>query len=73
MKIQEPINETAKEIAKESMLLLYSGKVRDHKLRNSSRIHTGEAEKEEYHTFRNFLPTKNACIVYNLTGSDRYE
>ena len=55
------------------MALIESGKVRNHKLGNSSRIHTGEVEKKEYQNYRDFLPGKNCCMVYELTGSDRYE
>jgi hypothetical protein len=64
---------TAEEIAKRALELIISGKVRNHKLGNSSRIHAGEAEREEYRVFRKFLPTRNACLVYDLTGSDKYE
>ncbi len=64
---------TAKEIARNGVALIVSGKVRNHKLGNSARIHTGEAEKREYQTYRDFLPGKNCCMVYELTGSDYYE
>ena len=61
------------EIAKNGVALISSGKVRNHKLGNSARIHTGEAEKREYHIYRDFLPGKNCAMVYELTGSDYYE
>lgn len=64
---------TAKEIAKNGIELINRGKVRNHKLGNSAPIHTGEAEKKEYQTYRDFLPSKNCCMVYALTGSDCYE
>lgn len=64
---------TAEEIAKKGMLLVSSGKVRNHKLRNSSRIHTGEVEDKECRVYRDFLPSKNCCIVLELTGSEYYE
>lgn len=63
----------ASEIASNGIALIKSGKVRNHKLGNSSRIHTGEVEKKEYQTYRDFLPSKNGCMVYELTGSDYYE
>ncbi|MCM1123244.1 MAG: hypothetical protein NC416_11740 [Eubacterium sp.] len=63
----------AKEIAQNGMRLINSGKIRNHKLGNSSRIHTGEVEKRERQIYRDFLPTKNCSMVYELTGSDRYE
>lgn len=64
---------SASEIAKNGMELINNGKIRNHKLSNSARIHTGEAEKREYQVYRDFLPSKNCCMVYELTGSDCYE
>lgn len=64
---------SAEQIAKKGMLLITSGKIRNHKLRNSSRIHTGEVEDREYQVYRDFLPSKNCCIVLDLRGSDFYE
>lgn len=63
----------ASEIAKNGMALIKNGKIRNHKLGNSARIYTGEAEKREYQVYRDFLPSKNCCMVYELTGSDCYE
>ena len=65
--------ELASEIAQNGMRLINSGKIRNHKLGNSSRIHTGEAEKREAQIYRDFLPSKNCSMVYELTGSDCYE
>ncbi len=67
------IRRSASEIADIGISLIKSGKVRNHKLGNSSRIHTGEVEKKEYQTYRDFLPSKNCCMVYDLTGSECYE
>ena len=64
---------SANEIAKNGIALISSGKVRNHKLGNSARIHTGAAEIKEYQTYRDFLPSKNCCMVYELTGSDCYD
>lgn len=63
----------ASEIASEGMALVKQGKVRNHKLGNSSRVHTGEVEKMEYQIYRDFLPGKNCCMVYELTGRDCYD
>lgn len=63
----------ANEIAQNGMLLIKNGKIRNHKLDNSSRIHTGEVEKEEYQNYRDFLRGKNGCMVYGLTGRGYYE
>lgn len=64
---------SAEQIAKNGMSLVNSGKIRNHKLKNSSRIHTGEVEDKECRVYRDFLPSKNCCIVLELTGSDCYE
>lgn len=63
----------AHEIAHEGMLMIKSGRIRNHKLNNSSRIHTGEVEKKEYQNYRDFLAGKNGCMVYELTGRGYYE
>lgn len=64
---------SASGIAKNGMELINSGKIRNHKLGNSARIHTGEAEKKEYQNYHDFLPSKNCYMVYELTGSGYYE
>lgn len=64
---------SASEIAKNGIALINSGKIRNHKLGNSARVHTGEPEKREYQIYRDFLPSKNCSMVYDLTGSDHYE
>ncbi len=64
---------TAREIAQNGMNLVRENKIRNHKLRNSARIHTGEMERQEVRLFRDFLPGKNGCMIYELVGSDKYE
>lgn len=60
----------ASQIAQNGMRLIASGKIRNHKLGNSARIHTGEVEKKERQIYRDFLSSRNCSMVYNLTGSD---
>lgn len=59
----------ANEIANVGILLVKSGKIRNHKLGSSSRIHTGEVEKKEYQIYRDFLISRNGYMVYELTGN----
>lgn len=59
---------TADMIAKEGMLMIKSGRIRNHKLGNTSRIHSGEMEDAEVRIYRDFLPSKNCCIIMELTG-----
>lgn len=63
----------AEEIAGRGISLIKEGKIRNHKLGNSSRIHTGEPERKEAQNYRDFLPGLNCCIVYELTGSEFYD
>lgn len=56
-----------------AMELIAQKKVRNHKLRNSAPVHTGEIEKRECKEFCEFLQTKNSDFVYNLRGSDKAE
>ncbi len=64
---------TASAIAQNGMALIKSGKVRNHKLGNSSRVHTGEMEDRERRIYSDFLPSKNCCMVLELTGCEIYE
>lgn len=64
---------SAEDIAENGMRLISEGKVRNHKIKNSVRIHTGTEEKREYQIYRDFLPSKNCNMVYELTGSDYYD
>lgn len=63
-------SQCAAEIAKNAMSLIENGRVRNHKLGNSVRIHTGEVERAERQAYRDFLPSKNCRIVCELTGSE---
>lgn len=61
------------EIARQGMELVKEGKVRNHMLGNTATVHSGTVEWEEYQQFRDFLPGKNCCMLYELTGRDDYE
>ncbi len=61
------------EIARNGMMQIKDGKIRNHLMSNSSRVHTGEVEKKEYQDYRDFLLGKNGCMVYELVGSECYE
>lgn len=64
--------QNAADIAKNGIQMVLDGKVRNHKLGNSARVHTGEVEKRESQQYQDFLSTKNFRIAYELTGSDHY-
>lgn len=52
------------------MRQIKSGAVRNHKLKNSARIHTGEMEEVECDAFCNFLMSKNYFLVDELRGCE---
>ena len=54
--------------SKEAVKLIYDGKIRNHKLKNRSFTHNGEAEETELISFKSFLPTKNCAIILALKG-----
>ena len=58
------------DFANESMRQIKSGVVRNHKLKNSARIHTGEMEEVECDAFCNFLMSKNYFLVDELRGCE---
>lgn len=57
---------TAKEITAHSMSMLRSGKVRNHKLNNTSSDHGAEATLRERQLYRDFLPSKLSRILYEM-------
>lgn len=58
------------ESAKESMRQIKSGAVRNHKLKNSAQIHTGEIEENECSMFCDFLDTRNFFLINDLRGNE---
>lgn len=68
--MDERNRQNADQIAQRTMRLIIDGKVRNHKLGNSARIHTGEVERAERQTYRDFLTSKNCRIVCELIGHE---
>ena len=61
---------TGKQASQEALELIRGGKIRNHLLGNAAGEHGGEAELIESQRFRDFLPTKNGCTVFDLVGCD---
>ncbi|MBR3318546.1 MAG: hypothetical protein IKG21_12075 [Atopobiaceae bacterium] len=61
---------TAQQVSKEAMAFIHDGRVRNHMLGNAAGEHGGEVELIESQRFRDFLPTKNGCMVFGLVGGD---
>lgn len=53
--------------------MVRDGKIKKHIMRNSSEQHAGEKEERELLNFRDFIPTKNFDIIYQLVGCEIYE
>ena len=54
------------ETSKKAIDMLKNGGISNHKLSSTARLHTGEEEQEEVFLFRDFLVTKNGCLVMSL-------
>lgn len=63
-------SEEIEKIGKCSIQMIKSGGVRDHKLGNNARIHTGEIEENESVLFEDFLRTRNCELILDLRGRD---
>lgn len=62
--------EEIEKVGKSSIQMIRSGAVRNHKLGNNARIHTGEIEENESVLFDDFLITRNCGLVLELRGQD---
>lgn len=62
--------EQIEKIGENSVRMIRTGAVRDHKLGNNAREHTGEVEENESFLFSDFLITRNCGLVLDLRGSD---
>lgn len=61
---------TGKQASIEALEFIRGGRIRNHLLGNAAGEHGGEAELIESQRFRDFLPTKNGCMVFDLVGRD---
>lgn len=61
---------TGKQASQEALEFIREGKIRNHLLGNAAGEHSGETELIESQSFRDFLPTKNGCMVFDLVGCD---
>ena len=53
-----------------SIQMVKSGVIRNHKLGNSAREHSGETEEKESSIFIDFLSTRNCDLMINLRGNN---
>ena len=57
-------------IGEHSIQMVKSGVIRNHKLGNSAREHSGETEEKESSLFIDFLSTRNCDLMINLRGNN---
>lgn len=57
-------------VSEEFVRLVHEGGMRNHLLGNTAGEHSGEVEMLEMQRFRDFLPSKNAYMVFDLVGCD---
>ncbi len=60
------------EASKTAINMLINGGIGNHKLSNAASVHTGEEEEKELSVFRDFLITKNGCLIMKLEGQGYY-
>lgn len=69
----EFVTEGTREVSERMMQLIREGKIRNHKLGNTSAIHHGALEEKELGNFKNFLKTRNFYDIMLLLGQVKYE
>ncbi len=70
MKREKFYSEEIERIGENGIQMIKTGAVRNHKLGNNARIHTGEMEENESLLFCDFLITRNCELILELRGSD---
>lgn len=71
--MNEFVSKETRRLAERMIQMIRSGKLRNHKLGNTSVVHHGEAEEKELMEYGNFLRTKNFYMIMQLCGSDNDE
>lgn len=61
---------SGKEVADRMLKKIDQGKIREHRLVDKGAPRSGEDELIEMQRMREFLPSKNGVMIYNLKGSE---
>lgn len=69
----EFVSEETRAVSGRMMQLIKEGKIRNHKLGNTSAIHHGALEERELGNFKGFLKTRNFYDIMQLCGRVDYE
>lgn len=73
MATNEFVSEETKQISDRMLQMIKDGRIRNHKLSNTSMVHHGDLEEQELSNYKKFLSTRNCYNVLNLYGRNDYE
>lgn len=71
--VNEFVTESTRQVSGRMMEMLKEGKIRNHKLGNTSAIHHGALEEKELGEYIQFLSTRNFHVIMELVGRNDYE
>lgn len=71
--VNEYISEETRQVSERMMQMIGEGKLRNHKLSNTSAIHHGDLEERELGNYIRFLSTRNFYDAMLLCGQVDYE
>lgn len=57
-----------KRASQKAMNMIDRAKIHNHMLSDAAGIHTGEEEQQEIRRFRDYLKSKNGCLVMAMEG-----
>lgn len=73
MAVNELVSEETKQTSDRVMKMVKAGRIRNHKLSNTSLIHHGDLEAQELNNYMRFISTRNCYNILNLCGRNDYE
>lgn len=71
--VNEYVSEETRQVSGRMMQMIKEGKIRNHKLSNTSAVHHGALEEAELGNYKKFLFTRNFYDVIELCGRVDYE
>lgn len=71
--VNEFVSDATMQISERLMQMMREGKIRNHKLANTSTIHHGDLEEQELEAYKRFLLTRNFYNTIQLCGKEDYE
>ena len=71
--VNEFVTENTRQVSGRMMEMIKEGKIRNHKLGNTSAIHHGALEEKELGEYIQFLSSRNFHMIMELEGRNDYE